>query len=89
MRASLRRLTRPKPITPRYDWWQNHWYLAELWDWLRERGDAPVMPGFLEKPWKWDAEWRLYERWMGGERCPAEDCPFLPHECPLHEELLA
>jgi hypothetical protein len=61
--------------------------LAELYEWLRERGDTPGMPYYLEKPWKWDGEFALYERWKAGERCPAEDCPFLPDECPFHEEV--
>lgn len=68
------------------EWWEYHRNLSDLYYWLSERGDMqPDQAGhFLEKPWKWDAEFALYRRWLAGENCPAADCPFLVEDCPSH-----
>ena len=71
------------------DWWADHRNLAALFEWLSERAEAPDPSYFMEKPWKWNGDWTVYQRWLSGERCPAEDCPYLEDECPVHKELYA
>lgn len=45
------------------DWWKDHNNLAALWAWLDEEGcppeDGPAY--FMEKPWKYQAEWTAYQ----------------------------
>lgn len=40
-------------------WYEDHRNLAALWTWLDENGQEPRDPShFMEKPWKWDEEWK-------------------------------
>lgn len=85
------RLRRKRKRTqPEQPWWERRGELLSLYEWLNERGESPAetpdgVVYFLEKPWKWEEEHDLYLRWLSGERCPADDCPFLPDECPSRE----
>lgn len=44
------------------DWYRDHENLAELWRHLIAIGEAPTdnVGRFLEKPWRWQAEWQRY-----------------------------
>lgn len=39
------------------DWYRDHENLAALWRDLEDRGETIDAGYFMEKPWRWTAEW--------------------------------
>ena len=64
------------------NWYDDHRNLAALWMWMCDCHDEPADgPGyFMEKPWKWEEEWKRYlsARLAGAKY--SYDPPDLPHE---------
>lgn len=55
-------------IDTKLPWWALTRNVHDLWRWLEQQGDAPTDPAYyLEKPWKWEAEWNRMLQEQRGE----------------------